>query len=94
MARSAARRTTTDRLHADIDSGRTGDKVPAPDPAAAPLGTDEEAGATASVASPWRAGRAQGADRHAAVTRQPSYTVIAAIICVALAMIAAILLAG
>jgi hypothetical protein len=34
------------RLRADIDSGRTGDKVPGADPAAAPLGTDEEAGGT------------------------------------------------
>jgi hypothetical protein len=34
------------RLRADIDSGRTGDKVPAADPAAAPLGTDEEAAGT------------------------------------------------
>jgi hypothetical protein len=32
-----------ERLRADIDSGRTGDKVAAGDPAAAPLGTDEEA---------------------------------------------------
>lgn len=31
------------RLRADIDSGRTGDKVDWPDPAAAPLGTDDEA---------------------------------------------------
>ena len=38
--------TTTDRLRFDIDSGRTGDKVAAPDPAAAPLGTDEEAAGT------------------------------------------------
>ena len=35
---------TADRLRHDIDSGRTGDKVPHPDPAAAPLGTDDEAG--------------------------------------------------
>jgi hypothetical protein len=28
-----------------IDKGRIGDKVAAPDPAASPLGTDEEAGA-------------------------------------------------
>jgi hypothetical protein len=33
-----------ERLRADIDSGRTGDKVDFPDPYAAPLGTDEEAG--------------------------------------------------
>ena len=32
-----------DRLRADIDSGLTGDKIPANDPAAAPLGTDDEA---------------------------------------------------
>ena len=32
------------RLRADIDRGQTGDKVDAPDPAAAPLGTDDEAG--------------------------------------------------
>jgi hypothetical protein len=35
-----------ERLRHDIDSGRTGDKVPAPDPAMAPLGTDEEAAGT------------------------------------------------
>jgi hypothetical protein len=34
---------TVDKLRTDIDSGRTGDKVPAVDPAAAPLGTDDEA---------------------------------------------------
>jgi hypothetical protein len=38
---------TTDRLRHDIDSGRAGDKVAFPDPAAAPLGTDDEAGGTA-----------------------------------------------
>jgi hypothetical protein len=34
---------TTDQLRADIDAGRTGEKVAHPDPAAAPLGTDDEA---------------------------------------------------
>jgi hypothetical protein len=33
-----------DQLRAAIDSGKTGDKVAASDPAAAPLGTDDEAG--------------------------------------------------
>lgn len=33
-----------DQMRAEIDSGRTGEKVPFPDPAAAPLGTDAEAG--------------------------------------------------
>ncbi len=31
-----------DQLRADIDRGKTGDKVPYGDPAAAPLGTDDE----------------------------------------------------
>ena len=33
-----------DQLRAEIDSGRSGDKIAASDPAAAPLGTDDEAG--------------------------------------------------
>jgi hypothetical protein len=37
---------TADQLRHDIDQGRTGDKVRFPDPAAAPLGTDEEAAGT------------------------------------------------
>lgn len=37
---------TSDQLKCDIDAGRTGDKVRASDPAAAPLGTDDEAGGT------------------------------------------------
>jgi hypothetical protein len=37
---------TTAQLRDDIDHGRTCDKVDAPDPAAAPLGTDEEAAGT------------------------------------------------
>jgi hypothetical protein len=35
---------TADRLRYDIDRGRGGDKVDGSDPAAAPLGTDDEAG--------------------------------------------------
>lgn len=37
---------TADQLRDAIDDGLTGDKVPAGDPAAAPLGTDEEAAGT------------------------------------------------
>jgi hypothetical protein len=33
----------TDQLREQIDRGKTGDKVDFPDPAAAPLGTDDEA---------------------------------------------------
>jgi hypothetical protein len=35
--------TTASQLREEIDRGRTGDKVPVSDPAAAPLGTDDEA---------------------------------------------------
>jgi hypothetical protein len=43
-ARDAANhRVTIDRLRSDIDRGRTGEKVNYPDPALAPLGTDDEA---------------------------------------------------
>lgn len=44
--------TTIDRHRIDIDRGVTGDKVPFPDPAAAPLGTDEEAGGSSASAAP------------------------------------------
>jgi cobalamin biosynthesis Mg chelatase CobN len=37
---------TTEQLRRDIDAGRAGSKVKAPDPAAAPLGTDDEAAGT------------------------------------------------
>jgi hypothetical protein len=37
---------TTAQLKADIDSGRTGDKVPVFDPGLSPLGTDDEAAGT------------------------------------------------
>jgi hypothetical protein len=40
------RHPTSDRLRHDISRGRAGDKVDFPDPAAAPLGTDDEAAGT------------------------------------------------
>ncbi len=41
--RSPADKATEARLRDKIDSGQTGDKVAASDPAMAPLGTDNEA---------------------------------------------------
>lgn len=41
------RGATAAQIKHDINSGCTGDKVPGFDPAAAPLGTDEEAGGAA-----------------------------------------------
>lgn len=40
------RGATAEQLRGDIDAGRTGDKVGGFDPAAAPLGADEEAAGT------------------------------------------------
>jgi hypothetical protein len=40
------RRHTVEQLRSAVDSGRTGDKVAWPDPAAAPLGSDDEAAGT------------------------------------------------
>lgn len=42
----AREQDTADRLRHDIDHGRSSDKVNFPDPAAAPLGTDDEAAGT------------------------------------------------
>src|SRR6266849_3219339 len=44
-------RSTISQLRDDIDGGRTGDKIDWPDPAAVPLGTDEEAAGT--PLDPW-----------------------------------------
>ena len=41
--RTEADPPTADRLRHDISRGKAGDKVDHPDPAAAPLGTDDEA---------------------------------------------------
>lgn len=39
----ASAQPTSAQLKAEIDSGRTGDKIPAHDPGLSPLGTDDEA---------------------------------------------------
>ncbi|HEY8573842.1 hypothetical protein [Phenylobacterium sp.] len=44
QSQSQGRGPTTAQLRDDIQSGRTGDKVAGFDPAAAPLGVDDEAG--------------------------------------------------
>lgn len=46
MPATADKSSTADQLRRDIDRGRTRDKVAWPDPALAPLGTDEEAAGT------------------------------------------------
>ena len=58
LARNAA------QLKASIDAGRTGDKVAVSDPAAAPLGTDEEAAGT--PVGPWEIAQAHEAEHSGA----------------------------
>jgi hypothetical protein len=58
----AAQGNTTARLRADIDRGRTGSKIDYPDPAAAPLGTDDEAAGTPASAAAVSAARRQEVD--------------------------------
>lgn len=43
---SSKQNVTVDKLRADIDRGRAGDKVDGPDPAAVPRDADEEAAGT------------------------------------------------
>lgn len=46
MVQSDTPNAEAQRLRDAIDKGLTGDKIPAADPAAAPLGTDDEAAGT------------------------------------------------
>lgn len=46
MSKRSQAGSTTGQLRDDIDSSRTGHKVSGSDPAAAPLGTDDEAAGT------------------------------------------------
>jgi hypothetical protein len=55
--------STVSQLRKDIDSGRTGDKIAWPDPAAAPLGTDEEAAGTPPSAKATHLARAREVER-------------------------------
>jgi hypothetical protein len=67
-----ARNSTGAQLKADINAGRTGDKVPAFDPAAAPLGTDEEAAGTPTPPEAWAAARRQEVGRAPATQGPPA----------------------
>lgn len=82
----AGRRRYADELRSEIDHGRTGDKVAYPDPAAAPLGTDEEAaGAPPPPGAVARAitdetGAAQTADTGVVLSGGPAYAVLTIIV--------------
>ncbi len=57
-----AKMVTGEQLRADIDAGRTGDKVAHPDPAAVPLETDAEAGGDSTTFPSERRSTAHGRD--------------------------------
>lgn len=91
---------TAAQLRQDITDGRTGDKVAAPDPAAVPLGVDEEAAGTPPDAHQIREARARearsaaAAPTSAAIDTKPSekrgkYMVLATIALVAVGLLAA-----
>jgi len=61
--------STADQLRHDIDRGRTGDKIAWPDPASAPLGTDEEAAGTPP--NPREVETARRDERRGSHARQP-----------------------
>lgn len=95
-----------DQLRARIDEGATGDKVPASDPAAAPLGTDAEAGGSrldpADIARDMRDGgppeppaAAQNARGPAAGrTRTAAFVAVAIVVAVGAAVVAAVWMPG
>ena len=66
---SRSKPSNADQLRAAIDSGVSADKVAFPDPAAAPLGTDAEAGGVASTAG--EVSQALSAQNKAAPAQKP-----------------------
>ena len=60
------RKDNVDRFRKDIDRGEAGDKTDFPDPAAAPLGTDDEAGGHPATKEQLRIAR------EAEIRRRPS----------------------
>jgi len=69
------RAPTSDRLRKDIDRGRAGDKTDFPDPAAAPLGTDDEAGGNPPSEEQLRIAREDEIRRRPSERDEPSATV-------------------
>jgi hypothetical protein len=90
----AGPRVTTERLRKDIDAGRAGSKVDYPDPAAAPLGTDDEAAGTPSTQKQIRSAHQQEVSSSPVQTKQELdagvyvYAVLMVVIVAALCAIA------
>jgi hypothetical protein len=86
--------TTTDAYRRRIDAGETGDKVAFPDPAAAPLGTDEEAAGTRPELPPDAASTSPAAEsRRTKLSGPMLYGAIAAALGAALVILAGLALA-
>lgn len=86
----AKKRPTSDRLRADIDQGKQGDKVNYSDPAAAPLGTDDEAADTPPTAQQLEmASHRSNAGRSA---RAPDLGVVAYVVVAAIVLCAFVII--
>jgi hypothetical protein len=89
-------RDNPDLLRHDIDSGRTGDKVAFPDPAAVPLGTDEEAAGTPVSAHAAAMARSAETSRHPTAMRHnrpgAGWVVTAALLVLAMVVVGGLLL--
>jgi hypothetical protein len=88
---------TVEALRRDIDRGKAGSKVDHPDPAAAPLGTDDEAAGAAPTAAAVRVAHAQEVGASPARTegardRDAGASIYVGIIAVAIALLSAIAL--
>src|SRR3982751_4556599 len=66
--------TNTAQLRAAIDSGRTGDKAAVGDPAAAPLGTDDEAAGTPP--GPWSVAQAHEAEQSPSARKASAHDLV------------------
>jgi hypothetical protein len=84
------RATTTSQLRAAIDAGQTRDKVNYPDPAAAPLGTDDEAAGNPPTAAQVSLEPIPAPPARESVSDWTSYLVLALPVAIALLIVAAL----
>lgn len=78
---------TVDRLRADLDQGRTGEKMRHPDPAAAPLGSDDEAAGDPPTAEQRRLERENRKRGEAPDREEPGSVLLYALLIVGIALV-------
>ena len=83
---------TVAQLRNDIDQGRTGDKIAWPDPAAVPLGVDEEAAGTPPSAAAVAQAHAEETSRSVSARRRRAGAEIFMTVGIGLAICAILLL--